>query len=167
MLPADAAQYQGWQTEQGKYKYQPPFSHLIWNGNKVTTQLSCPDLKNLGQALEKSPQDLTLKMCLGEYMRSEHAYSVLRQLNFEKDAVSSFKGNLFTRGQAYKEIISRKQKSELTAYALYRSIQCHASSGLNDCQDNDVPKSTRKQWFDQLKRDYPETSWAKSLKYYW
>ena len=25
----------------------------------------------------------------------------------------------------------------------------------------------RKQWFDQLKRDYPNSNWAKSLKYYW
>lgn len=166
-LPQDAAKYQDWQSKSEQYKYQPPFAHLIWNGNKISAQLSCPDLKNLAQSLEKSPQDLNLKMCLGEYMRSEHAYSVLQQLSFDQETPVTFQGKVFTRGQAYKDIINRKQKSELTAYALYRSIQCYAPSGMNDCQDSEVAKSTRKQWFDQLKRDYPETSWAKSLKYYW
>lgn len=79
----------------------------------------------------------------------------------------SFKGRLFTRGQVYKDIINHSSKGDLQAYALFRAIQCYAPSGNNDCNDPDVPKSTRKQWYDQIKRDYPETSWAKSLKYYW
>ena len=29
------------------------------------------------------------------------------------------------------------------------------------------PKSQRKAWFDQLKRDYPASAWAKKLRYYW
>lgn len=167
LMPQNAAAYKSWESENKKYQDQPPFAHLLWNGNRISPQLSCPDLKTLALALEKSPQDLTLKMCLGEYMRSEYAYSVMHHLNFEEKGKSTFDGPLYTRGHAYKEIIARKQKSELTAYALYRSVQCYAPSGLNDCQDQDVAKSTRKQWFEQLKRDYPETSWAKSLKYYW
>lgn len=166
-MPKDANQYLGWESKSEKYQNLPPFAQLIWNGNTISPQLSCPSLPNLTQALEKSPQELTLRVCLGEYMRSERSYGVLQLLDFESPTSLSFKGKVFTRGQAYKDVINRKQKSELTAYALYRSIQCYAPSGYNDCQDAEVPKSTRKHWFDQLKRDYPQSSWAKSLKYYW
>ncbi len=37
------------------------------------------------------------------------------------------------------------------AYALYRAINCYAPSGYNECGSADVPKSTRKQWFNTLK----------------
>lgn len=166
-MPKDASQYQGWESKQEKYQNLPPFAHLIWNGTTISPQLNCANLPSLTQALEKTPQDLNLKVCLGEYMRSEYSYGVRAQIDFESQTSPTVKGKLFTRGQVYKDVISSKQKSELTAYALYRSVQCYAPSGYNDCQDRDVPKSIRKQWFDQLKRDYPQSSWAKSLKYYW
>jgi hypothetical protein len=44
---------------------------------------------------------------------------------------------------------------------------CYAPSGYNDCGGEDVDKAVRKAWFQQLKRDYPGSVWAKSLKYYW
>ncbi|MDQ8952275.1 hypothetical protein RFH42_04790 [Acinetobacter rudis] len=166
-MPKDANQYQAWQSPQNKYQNKPPFAHLIWNGHTISPTLQCAALPKLSQALEKNPQDLTLQTCLAEYMRSENAYSVLQHLDFESPRPLAFNGTVFTRGQVYKNIIATKQKSELTAYALYRSVQCYAPSGFNDCQDKEVPKTVRKQWFDQLKRDYPQSSWAKSLKYYW
>ena len=44
---------------------------------------------------------------------------------------------------------------------------CYAPSAMNDCGGADVSKSQRKAWFDQLKRDYPQSPWAKKLRYYW
>ena len=66
-----------------------------------------------------------------------------------------------------KKIIKNEPNGDLKAYALYRSVMCYSPNGTNDCGDIEVSKNTRKQWFDQLKRDYPNSNWAKSLKYYW
>jgi hypothetical protein len=30
-----------------------------------------------------------------------------------------------------------------------------------------VAKSQRQAWFQRLKRDYPNSEWAKQLRYYW
>lgn len=163
-MPPDALQYKAYSSLE-KFKNKPPFANFIWNGSSITPQIKCPDLSTLTAKLAQAPQDLTLNLCLGEYMRSDKSYDT--QYNTDEATTSSFKGRLFTRGQVYKDIINHSSKGDLQAYALFRAIQCYAPSGNNDCNDPDVPKSTRKQWYDQIKRDYPETSWAKSLKYYW
>lgn len=166
-LPSNAAQYNTEQNTVEKYRNQPPFANFLWKGITVTNSIKCPDLATLTQQLQVNPKNLSLNLCLGEYARSSQAYTLLN-LNYLPDySLQSFKGTYFTRGDVYKNIIKTGTKSELTAYALYRAIQCYAPSGNNECQDKDVNKSVRKQWFDQIKRDYPETSWAKSLKYYW
>lgn len=162
LLPTDAAQYQGSQTD-NKYKDKPPFANFIWNGSTITPALKCPDLKNLSLKLAHTPKDLFLNVCLGEYVRSDKAYTY--DLFQYEDKV--FKGPLFARGNTYKEIIKNGPKGDLQAYALYRAIQCYAPSGINDCGDEEVSKSVRKQWYDRIKSEYPNTSWAKSLKYYW
>ena len=79
----------------------------------------------------------------------------------------SSKGQIFYRGTVYQNIIRESQPSELQAYALYRAIQCYAPAGTNECGDEVVSKAIRKQWFQKLKTQYPNTTWAKSLKYYW
>ena len=116
--------------------------------------------------LAQTPKDLFLNVCLGEYFRSAEGYS-LQQLSYSEQQTSSFDGKVFIRGQIYQDLIKSPSKGDLQAYALYRAIQCYAPSGINDCGGNEVNKTVRKQWFDQIKIDYPNTSWAKSLKYYW
>ena len=128
--------------------------------------MQCPDLFSLTQKLENSPQDLKLRLCLGEYVRSPQGYNISYVTALEKET-ARFQGAIFTRGQVYKDIIKSSSVPDLKAYALYRSIMCYSPSGMNDCQDAEVEKSTRKQLFDHIKRDYPATSWAQSLKYYW
>ncbi|WP_373683878.1 hypothetical protein [Acinetobacter sp. YH12069] len=166
LLPKNAAQYIYNNEKFEHYKNQPPLGDFVWKGTKISHSLQCPDLYTLTQKLEKSPQDLTLRLCLGEYIRSEQGYSVHHQTYVEKDQ-TSFQGTVFTRGQVYKDIMKQSADPKLKAYALYRSIMCYSPNGTNDCQDQDVVQSVRKQWFNQIKRDYPDTSWAKSLKYYW
>lgn len=166
-LPTNAAQFNSEQNTAEKYRYQPPFANFLWKGITVSNSIKCPDLATLTKQLQANPKDLSLQLCLGEYARSSQAYSMVDLSYQSDDSPQSFKGRYFARGDVYKNIIKTGTKSELTAYALYRAIQCYAPSGNNECQDKDVSKSVRKQWFDQIKRDYPETSWAKSLKYYW
>ena len=163
-LPKDAAQYKSYEGAE-KLKNKPPFADFIWNGSTITTQLKCSDLATLTGQLEKSPSDPLLNICMGEYVRSPH-YGLPYQLNEEND-LSSFQGKPFTRGEVYKRLIKSGPKGDLQAYALYRAIMCYSPSGINDCADQEVAKSVRKQWYDQIKSDYPNTTWAKSLKYYW
>ena len=163
-LPANAAQYKGYDSTDA-FKNLPPFANFIWNGNSITPQLKCPPLPQLTQQLEKTPDQIMANICMGEYVRnSQYGLPISWNENTEK---STFSGKVFARGNIYKQAIKTQPTGDLHAYALYRAVMCYAPSGSNDCQDEEVPKSIRKQWFDQLKLKYPNSSWAKSLKYYW
>ncbi len=165
-MPKNAMQYQGYNSDNEQLKNKPDFSNFIWNGAHITPQLKCSNLETLVNQLAQTPKDSLLNVCLGEYFRSEQGYS-LQQLSYNEKQTSNFSGKIFARGQIYQDLIKSSSKSDLQAYALYRAIQCYAPSGINDCGGNEVNKSVRKQWFDKIKTDYPNTSWAKSLKYYW
>ena len=165
-LPANAAQYSGYSSSVENLKNKPDFSNFIWNGATITPQLKCADLKTLIVQIEKIPKDPFLNVCLGEYIRSQQGYSI-QQLSYIEQDHSSFSGKVFTRGEVYQSIIKSSNKGDLQAYALFRAIQCYAPSGVNDCNDAEVSKTTRKQWYDRIKAEYPNTTWAKSLKYYW
>ncbi|KKW79820.1 hypothetical protein AAV96_07020 [Acinetobacter sp. AG1] len=165
-MPKNAMQYKGYNSDNEQLKNKPDFSNFIWNGANITPQLKCSNLETLVNQLAQTPKDPLLNVCLGEYFRSEQGYS-LQQLSYNEKQTSNFSGKIFARGQIYQDLIKSSSKSDLQAYALYRAIQCYAPSGINDCGGNEINKSVRKQWFDQIKTDYPNTSWAKSLKYYW
>jgi hypothetical protein len=165
-MPKNAVQYKGYNSDNEQLKNKPDFSNFIWNGANITPQLKCSNLETLVNQLAQTPKDPLLNVCLGEYFRSEQGYSV-QQLAYAEQQQSSFSGKIFSRGQVYKDILKSSSKDDLHAYALYRSIQCYAPSGINDCGDAGVSKPVRKQWYDQIKRDYPNSTWAKSLKYYW
>ncbi len=142
-LPKNAAQYV-YNTESFEhYKNQPPLGNFVWKGNKISNTLQCPDLYTLTQTLEKSPKDLNLRLCLGEYIRSEQGYSV-KNLTYNEKEHSSFQGAVFARGQVYKDIVKTSTAGELKAYALYRSIMCYSPNGTNDCQDQDVANVCQK-----------------------
>lgn len=160
-MPSRASEYMG-DFEENQFQHQPPFKDLIWNGSTISAKLKCPDLKNLSIQLATKPKDDLYNVCLGEYMRSEKANPF-----FGISATNTFAGAPFARGNIYKDIIKKGPQGDLHAYALYRAIQCYAPSGINDCGDSTVSKSVRKQWFDQIKKEYPNTTWAKSLKFYW
>lgn len=68
----------------------------------------------------------------------------------------------------YRQVIADKQApAEERSYALYRAINCYATSGYNHCGDEDLPKEERKRWFMTLKKQYAKSPWAQQLKYYW
>lgn len=64
-------------------------------------------------------------------------------------------------------IADPKAGAEDKAYALFRAVNCYGPSGNNNCGGTEVPIEQRKAWFQRLKKDYPASSWAKALRYYW
>lgn len=167
-LPKNAALFQGeqYQEQASFYESQPPFAQFIWKGEKIGSRLRCGTLIEITRKLAQQPNDLAMKICLGEYMRSVQALDLQSRIK-DPERSRTFKGTIFARGNVYKEIIEKDQPGELHAYALFRAVRCYAPTGNNDCGDENVPLSVRKQWFSQLKKQYPESEWAKSLQYYW
>ena len=68
----------------------------------------------------------------------------------------------------YLKVIADKQADgEARAYALYRAVECYAPAGYNECGKQDIPKGTRKAWFQMLHKEYQTSNWTALLKYYW
>jgi hypothetical protein len=81
---------------------------------------------------------------------------------------TQFPGERFDPLHGYQQVIANeKAPADDRAYALYRAINCYATSGYNHCNGDDIDKAVRKQWFSTLKRQYANSTWAQSLKYYW
>ena len=165
-LPKNVMQYKGYDSQSTSLQSAPELAIYTWNGTTISSKLECPNLLKLSEDLSQQPNDLSLKLCLGEFVRSNSAWR-LREHYWQMPEQAQQKSHYFSRGAVYREIIAEQAKGELHAYALYRSVMCYAPAGINDCQDIEVPKSTRQQWFNQLKKQYPNSTWAKSLKFYW
>lgn len=146
-----------------------------WAGQR---DFACPSLRATATALATNSKDPRGQLCLGEFIRTHGMdpdfYGVSEYLDTprEKDALggasSPFPGKRFSRLEAYKAIIANPAAgTENRAYALHRAIRCYAPSGINGCDDSDQPVSVRKAWFQQLKREFPTSPWAKNLNLYW
>lgn len=176
LLPHDSAKYT--QNLENAYGYgkEPPFALFSWVGNKPDDNYSCPSVTEIAKTLSINKNDPNGLICLGEFDRLNDTFG----LGLESDltanndhstlgqAPTQFPGTLFTRGNGYQTIIADPSASPRDkAYALYRAINCYATTGDNHCGDKGVEKKTRRAWFLELKAKYPETTWAKSQKYYW
>lgn len=180
-LPADAAQYKASESIKEALKEQPQFSVFMWQGNKINNQLTCPSLTTIAKILATRPDDEKSLICMSEFFRLSHfeglgyplEYSYVDPKNKQHwnrvlgAEALPFNGSAFSRGDVYKKIIATSTNDDLKAYALYRAVNCYAPAGDNDCGGEEVNKTTRKNWFNQLKQDYPASEWAKSQKYFW
>jgi TolA-binding protein len=143
-----------------------------WNGKEAESGYVCPSIAETAAALEKdgkSPQGLN---CLGEFILRNGLDGM--PLDSQPDKLSlggtpsAFKGEAFSRLEGYKQVIANsKAPRDDRAYALYRAINCFASSGNNRCGGKDVEPAVRKAWFRQLKGTFADTQWGKSQQYYW
>ena len=143
----------------------------------------CPPLAHTTAALARSPADRGARLCLGDFWRLNgfDTFSLFAspggadRLGAGRDA---FPGTPLPRAAIYAAIIGDRQAPPgERAYALYRAVMCYAPSGYNGCAgpyrtakdmaQADVPKAQRQAWFLELKARYPETIWARSLRYYW
>ncbi len=144
---------------------------------------SCPALDRTAAALASNPRDRKAQLCLGDFYRLNgfDGFRLFRPgptadyLGYGPDGVP---GKALSREGLYNEIIAdRSASADLRAYALYRAVMCYAPSGYSDClgiarndPDSDAaaaPQSRRKAWFTELKQRYPDSQWAKDLRYYW
>lgn len=112
-------------------------------------------------------------LCVTEFLRTSgyDQYWLDDEQPGEKELAGSesrFPGKLLSRLEVYKGLINaRKSDADVRSYALYRAVRCYAPTGTNSCGGIDVPESQRQAWFRELKGRYPNSSWAKQLKYYW
>jgi hypothetical protein len=145
----------------------------LFSQGKWSDGYSCPAIDVTARTLAANPQAISARLCLGDFWRlngfDDFELSGIANKPDELAGVANlFPGKPTPRSAIYTSIIADpKAAGPDKAYALYRAVMCYARSGSNGCGGKDVPKSQRKAWYDQLKRDYPSSPWAKKLRYYW
>jgi TolA-binding protein len=132
----------------------------------------CGPLKETAAKLAKNPKAPKPLLCLADFMRANGFDQNTLDTAPEGDQLGStpslFKGAPYARFETYKALIaSSKTPAEDKAYALYRAVRCYAPAQINSCGGEDVEESQRKAWFQQLKKRYPNSKWAKELQGYW
>ncbi|MFM5949139.1 MAG: hypothetical protein ACKOPM_07910 [Novosphingobium sp.] len=149
-------------------------SAALFSGGKNADGYPCAPLAVTVAALAKNPQDVPGRLCLGDFFRIagldylHGKYDNPPQPGELGGHAVGFVGKRNFRDEFYAAIANDPRAAPNDkAYALYRAVMCYAPSGSNDCGGTDVPKSQRKVWFERLKRDYPQSTWAKKLRYYW
>ncbi|WP_321791704.1 hypothetical protein [Burkholderia pyrrocinia] len=159
---------------------------FIAPGAKNEDGYTCPSAHDIAAALQQNPGDAKGLNCLADFVRLHPPAAGL-----ESDPVppwmrnasstiatrvpptlgaspSQFAGKPYERMSSYMTVMADAQANPNDrAYAFYRAIKCYAPSGSNECGGKDVPKNTRKRWFDTLKATYPGSPWAQKLRYYW
>lgn len=182
-LPKNAQDYLGYDSKNEALKNLPEFSQFNWKGTKISPAIVCQDLTTTITRLSQNPQDRLQKLCLSEFMYDTYLDNYLGdgdldyyqpdeakktyQYPYLGNIPSRFAGNTLNRLDIYQSTFASGQKDELSAYALHRAIGCFASSGNNQCSNQDIPIATRKGWFNRLKSDFANANWAKNQKYYW
>lgn len=144
----------------------------IFTQTKTLGDYGCPALKDTEARLAANAADPKGQLCLGEFMRANGFDGSLLDSQPPADELggtpSLFPGKPYSRLDGYRGLIaSPRTPAEDKAYALYRAIMCYAPSRNNSCGGDGVDVGQRKVWFQQIKRDYPQSRWAQDLRYYW
>jgi TolA-binding protein len=148
----------------------PPLG--VFTQTTVLGDYGCGPLKETAAKLAKNPKAPKPQLCLADFMRANGFDQNLLDTQPEADALggttSLFKGAPTARLDVYKALIAgAKTAPEDKAYALYRAVRCYAPAQINSCGGEDVPQSQRKAWFQQLKKRYSNSKWARQLEGYW
>jgi hypothetical protein len=141
-----------------------------------TGNAGCPAMPATVAQLVAAPRAIRPRLCMAEYFR----LNGFDDLSYEAPAppVSGEglatsreqfpKGRAYSRLEEYKAIMADPAASaDDKALALNRAVRCYAPSRSNSCGGTDVALSVRRAWFNRLKAEYPQSRWAKELKYYW
>ncbi|HEY9125817.1 MAG TPA: hypothetical protein VIM62_01755, partial [Acidobacteriaceae bacterium] len=154
-------------------QYQPPAIPLgIFLHDKTDANFGCPGLRASEELLTRDADNPTALLCVADFVRLNESVTYLVSPSTSPDELGGtaplFPGGNFVRMNTYKAVLANAKSSRNDkAYALFRSVNCYAPSGNNDCGGEDVPKAQRKAWFTTLKHDYAGTRWANALQYYW
>jgi hypothetical protein len=143
-----------------------------WNGAKAESGYVCPAIGEIAAALHANAKDPKGLNCLGEFILRNGLDSMPLDQRPPASQLgggeSGFKGEAFSRLDGYQTVIDDAMAGrDEKAYALFRAINCYGPSGYNGCGGKDVPQPVRKAWFKQLKSSYANTTWGKTLQYYW
>ncbi len=144
-----------------------------WNGDAAQAGYTCRSLNETVTVLSRKADDAHALNCLGEFFRTTQTHVDLWKNSSGNDVLEvaitrQEPFGQFDRQRYYQQVIaSRTAEVEDKSFALYRAIMCYSPSGYNECGGEDVDKSQRKDWFTQLKTQYPGSPWAQKLKYYW
>ncbi|WP_423396321.1 hypothetical protein [Burkholderia sp. LMG 21824] len=163
-----------------------PLKPFVAAGAKNEDGYTCPSANDIAAALQQNPADAKGLNCLADFvrlhppaaglesdpvppwLRNASAASATRIPPTLGGAPSQFPGKPYERMSSYVTVMADAQANPNDrAYAYYRAIKCYAPAGYNECGGKDVPKNTRKRWFDALKASYPGSPWAQKLRYYW
>lgn len=167
------AKYQAFQADLALLPPHPQdlLTPFVAAGQGKGAEYPCPSLREVAATLQRDGTDARSLNCVGELVR-------LQGVHYGQDSAppatdlggagSLFPVTGYSRLDGYVKVIANgKAERDARAYALYRAVHCYAPSGNNGCGNQDIPKNTRKQWFETLHKDYPDSAWAKSSKYYW
>ncbi|KEQ52422.1 hypothetical protein [Sphingobium chlorophenolicum] len=155
----------------------------LFRKGKWSDGFACPTLVQTAATLARNPANTKARLCLGDFYRLNgfDGFSLFRASD-DKLALGNgpdgFPGRPQSRDDIYTRIIAdRNAAAEDRAYALYRAVMCYAPSGYNSCggpyrnyeemEAAQAPQAERKAWFTELKQRYPDSRWAKALRYYW
>lgn len=144
---------------------------------------ACPAIAQTAATLARSPADQRARLCLGDFWRLNgfddfDLHTPGDGAHVLGKAPDLFPGKALSRDAIYAAIIADKAApADLRAYALYRAVRCYAPSGNNSCagparttaeyEAAQVPLAVRKGWYDELKKRYPQSQWARALRFYW
>lgn len=164
---------------QGALDYDPVYSEQLepppldrFGAGAKLGDAGCPALIETVRQLAAAPGAIRPRLCLAEYVRStgfdEFPLDVPVGGRGLAASAPQFPGKPFQRLEVYKAIIADPAAgADDRALALNRAVRCYAPSHANSCGGTDVPVEQRRAWFNRLKKDYPASRWAQSLKYYW
>lgn len=140
---------------------------------KYSDGFACPAIAKTALVLAATPNDSTARLCLGDFLRL-NGFDNFTDLDTRPDkgelggVANQFPGKAIGRGAIYAAIMADKgAPAEARAYAMYRAIACYAPAGYNSCGGTGVDIGVRKAWYNQLKKEYPTSPWAKKLRYWW
>src|SRR5262249_32623923 len=132
---------------------------------------ACPALAETARKLAATPDDPKALNCVAEFFyrfEDKLAPGTKPPADELGGTPDGFAGPARSRLDYYLAVIGNpKARGDAEAYALYRAVNCFASSGSNHCGEQDVPKEQRKRWFERLKQTYKDNGWSRQQKYWW
>ena len=176
MVPANADAKAGFYSleDAGEVSPDRKIGVGVFTLSKGVGDYECAPIGNIVTTLAQSATNVRGRLCLAEFMREQGLDWNWGDFDkpLDNGGLAStrplFPGPVNSRLEIYKAVVNDKAATaDETAFALYRAIRCYEPSGNNDCGGTEVALSVRRSWFNRLKKSYPQSRWAKSLKYYW
>jgi hypothetical protein len=163
--------YQAFQTDLVLVPKLPPDSVVPFVAPGKSEGYQCPSLRGVAATLQRDGSDAKSLNCIGELVRLNGVQDGQDFVPIAGDLGGSdsiFPVTNYSRLDSYIKVIAETQAAaDARAYALYRAVNCFGPSGYNGCGKQNIPASTRKQWFETLHKEYAASTWAKASKYYW